>query len=551
MNSGDQYIVIIKLFPNWMKIIFLNFVLLIFTSTIWGNEKDSLLNVLDESISKRSDYFEQKENDLEKLKTLLRNSASKEVQFEISKQIMDSYSYYINDSALYYSNECLNLATELNNIDYQLDIKFRRACLLSVSELFHESFSILESIDPDKITAPYKAEYYRTYLLVYDNQIKDLDDPYYRNMYKEELIRSVDNYLSLSIQDSLTYLKVLAYKYYMEGSVKDATLIVNSILDYPDIPPYERAEFLYRWGTLLFEAPQEYRPEARKVLILASIEYNRLAITKNPPLIYLARLLLEEGDTDRAYSFINIGINDAMKFSNKHRQAQAGKIQSLIQDTYYTKINRQQTILKYYSVLLTVLLVFIGIIFVFLFRYIKVLKTTRAELSNTVSSLEETNYLKDAYIGYYLNLYSVFINKCEDIRKNIIRLVKTRQYDKLAELEIDLKMSTAREMDDLFSNFDKTFLELYPDFVEDVNKLLIAEEQYTIKNKKEIPAINTELRILALLKLGITDNKTISSFLSITLQTVYNYKSKIKAKAINESTFEEDVKRIKGIARSK
>lgn len=534
-----------------MKILFLTIVLLFVASAMWCKEKDSLLNALDESVSKRPYYFKQKEKSLGRLKALLKKSASKEVHFEISKQLMDSYSYYINDSALYYSNECLNLATELNNIDYQLDIKFKRACLLSISELFHEAFTLLGSVDPDKLAVPHKAEYYRASLLVYDNQIKDLDDPYYRNTYKEELIKSVDNYLSLSIQDSLTYLKVLAYKYYMEGSVKEASRVVNTILDYPDIPRYERAEFLYRWGTLLFEAPHEYRAEARKVLIQASIEYNRLAITKNPPLIYLARLLLEEGDTDRAYSFINIGINDAMKFSNKHRQAQAGKIQSLIQDTYYTKINRQQTVLKNYSVLLTVLLAVIGIIVAFLFRYIKVLKTTRTELSNTISRLEETNYLKDAYIGYYLNLYSVFINKCEDFRKTLIRLVKTKQYDKLSETEIDIKLSTAREIDDLFSNFDKTFLELYPGFVEDVNELLIKEEWYIIKKKKEIPTMNTELRILALLKLGITDNKTISSFLNITLQTVYNYRSKIKAKAINETTFEEDIKRIKGVAHSR
>lgn len=127
----------------------------------------------------------------------MKNSTSKEVQFEISKEIMDSYSYYINDSALYYSNKCLNLAIELENTDSQVDIKLKRAYVLSFSELFHESFSILESIDSDKLSLHYKGEYYRTYLLVYDNQIKDLDDLYYRNKYKEELIKCVDKYLSI------------------------------------------------------------------------------------------------------------------------------------------------------------------------------------------------------------------------------------------------------------------------------------------------------------------------------------------------------------------
>ncbi len=531
-----------------MKIILLNLILLFVPQLILSNESDSLLNILDESISKRSYYFEQKENSIGKLKTLLKNSTSKEVQFEISKEIMDSYSYYINDSALYYSNKCLNLAIELENTDYQVDIKLKRAYVLSFSELFHESFSILESIDSDKLSLHYKGEYYRTYLLVYDNQIKDLDDLYYRNKYKEELIKCVDKYLSIGQSDSLTYLKVLAYKYYMKGLVKDAAQTVNSILNYPDISPYENAEFLFRWGTVLFKAPQEYRLDAKKALTLAAIECNQLAITKNPPLIYLARILLEEGDTDRAYNYIQIALNDAMRFSNKHRLAHASQIQSLIQDTYYTKISSQKTALKYYSVLSTLLLVFLGIVLAFLYYYTKTLKATRAKLFNALSSQEETNYLKDAYIGYYLNLYSVFINKCEDIRKNIIRLVKTKQYDKLSEIDIDMKMSTEKEMDDLFANFDKTFLELYPYFVEGVNSLIVPEEQYTINKKKETPMINTELRILALLKLGITDNKSISSFLSITLQTVYNYRSKIKAKAINESTFEEDVKKIKGIA---
>ena len=134
----------------------------------------------------------------------------------------------------------------------------------------------------------------------------------------------------------------------------------------------------------------------------------------------------------------------------------------------------------------------------------------------------------------------------DDYRKYIIRKLQTKQYEDLIQSELELQSKKQFELDSLFADFDNTFLGLYPHFIEKVNIFLKEGEHYLLKNKREenILKLNTELRILALLKLNIVDNKTIASFLRITVQTVYNYRSKIKSKAIDEESFEEDIKKI-------
>ena len=166
---------------------------------------------------------------------------------------------------------------------------------------------------------------------------------------------------------------------------------------------------------------------------------------------------------------------------------------------------------------------------------------TKLELSKANSNLKEQNLVKEIYIGRYLTIYSTYIAKFEDYRRFFIRKLKSGNYDDLLKSENELLDNQRNEVDLLFIDFDNTFFELYPNFIESVNHFLLEDSRYTLKDEKKM---NTELRILALLKLGISENKMISSFLRITVQSVYNYRSKIKAKAINENDFEDEVRRI-------
>lgn len=160
------------------------------------------------------------------------------------------------------------------------------------------------------------------------------------------------------------------------------------------------------------------------------------------------------------------------------------------------------------------------------------------KLSSLNKKLDEANLIKEKYIGYFMNQCGIYINKLDEYRKNVNRKIKTGQID-------DLYKSSSRafekEIEELYINFDQAFLKLYPDFVDKFNSLLKPEEQYTL-NKDQL---NTELRIFALCRLGITDVNQIAVFLRYSIQTIYNYKSKVRGKSmIGGEQFEEEVRKL-------
>lgn len=527
-----------------MKVLLIVFCLFLCTTYLKANKINLLLKELDESISKRAYYQKEKETKLLKLKSGLDKATDKRDQYILVKQIMEEYSYFISDSAIFYSNKSLELATELKNKDYELDAKLSRAYLLCFPELFSESFKIMESINPENLPNNYKCKYYATYIHLYHNQIKDLNDSFYRHKYRREQMKYVDMYLSIGDKNNVEYLTVLAYKYYQNGDVPESVNIINKILESPNLSPYLYAEFLYNMGGVYLESGKELF-KAKEFLLRASIEYNKLSIKKNPALVYLAILLIEDGDVDRAYNYINIAMADVEQFSNKHRKSTTVKAYSTVQNTYLAKIEDQQSVLRNYSILQTILFFIVIIGFFFILRQMKMIKKRKAEVLEINKKLRENNHIKEVYIGHYLNQYSTNISRFEEYKKLIFRKINSGQLEDLAKSEIKSSIKSKKEIENLFSEFDKTFLDLYPNFIENVNGLLASENRYSLKkNQDNILRLNTEIRILALLRLGITENKDIALFLRVTVQTVYNYRSKIKSKAIRENTFEEDVKKI-------
>jgi len=158
-------------------------------------------------------------------------------------------------------------------------------------------------------------------------------------------------------------------------------------------------------------------------------------------------------------------------------------------------------------------------------------------------NLDEANLVKEEYIGYFMNQCSVYIDKMDNYRTLIKRKVNARQIDELHSL-ISSTHVVNEAINELFNNFDKVFLKLYPGFVEKVNSLLKEGEGYQVKK-----SLNTELRILALIRLGITDTNQIAVFLRNSVQTIYNYRSKLRKKAkTDQDDFEEKIKKIGSVS---
>jgi len=160
----------------------------------------------------------------------------------------------------------------------------------------------------------------------------------------------------------------------------------------------------------------------------------------------------------------------------------------------------------------------------------------------TNRSLAEANHIKEEYIKSFLEICTEYIDRLENFKNIVNRKIKTGQTADIIKMTTSSAQDSSKELKELYNNFDRAFLKIYPNFVIEINKLLRADEQYPIDNGQNL---NQELRVFALIRLGVTNNNRIATFLHYTLRTIYNYRSKVKSKAIDpDDNFEQLVQRI-------
>jgi len=182
------------------------------------------------------------------------------------------------------------------------------------------------------------------------------------------------------------------------------------------------------------------------------------------------------------------------------------------------------------------MLIILALVTYLVIRQLKIIAKSRKELSSANEKLsilnvqlDEANRIKEEYVAFFINQCSIYLERFERYKKLISKRLSVGQIDKLSEM-VNNKKNVEMDLDELYQSFDKAFLRIYPNFIEEVNKLLKPEERYPSTN-----VLNTELRIFALIRLGINDSAQISDFLRYSLRTIYNYRSRVKAKSVIEN----------------
>jgi DNA repair exonuclease SbcCD ATPase subunit len=169
------------------------------------------------------------------------------------------------------------------------------------------------------------------------------------------------------------------------------------------------------------------------------------------------------------------------------------------------------------------------------------LSTLNSQLSTLNSQLSESNRVKEEYIGRFMSLCSQYIDKLDDYRKMVNKKMKNKELDELYRLSKSSELKE-QEVEELLQNFDSVFLHLFPNFVNDFNALLQPEMQIHPKSENRLV---TEIRIFALIRLGIEDSSKIAEFLHYSVNTIYNYRARIKNGALdNRESFERRVKML-------
>ena len=553
MKSGLFILIICLLFPAYVCAD---------TSKHALEENRKLLHSLDSLLEQQDLFVRVKEERIKQLK--MQYSRVKDVKelYAMNRMVYLEYRVYDADSALHYINKNIQLAQQTNNRTWEVVSLLEQSFVLTSSGLLTEALKAVSDIQPEELPQNLRSEYFGRLCTLY-SRLRDYSSEnsqlseHYNNLQKAFR----DSVYLTATPDELRYWNCRAWLY----------------LGTPEIEPVKQAfeenkqtlsNDSRKYSIATYNLSAIYRSENNeskylKNLILSAMADIRSVNGDIGSLQEIAEYLFKHGEIDRAYNYILYCSQKAMLFHNRVRIVKMSHLQNQIYKAYQEQSRTQQKRLQ--ASLIAVSFLFLVLIGAFLFirkqmhrlkeanlkldstnqklsvnmdalstahqRLEEVnmqLKDLNTQLQEVNDQLRESNYVKEEYIGYVFNICSTYISKLEEFRKNINRKLKVGQIEDVKAMT-DSSATASNELKEFYQNFDTIFLHLYPDFVGDFNALLLPEERIELK---EGELLNTELRIHALIRLGITDSVKIADFLHCSAQTVYNNRLRTRNKSI-------------------
>ena len=327
----------------------------------------------------------------------------------------------------------------------------------------------------------------------------------------------------------------------------------------------QQKEYEHDVAICAYTLSESYRlkgDKEKEFLIVSAIADMTTAVREYISLRKLAILLYQEGDIERAYSYVKICMEDAAACNARLRKLEILEIFPIINDAYQQKTEKQQEQMKWTLASISMLSFFLLLAIFYVYKQMKRLAVARKEVIDTNKRLKELNeelhlsmhklkeanhsiaensYLKDEYIGRYMDQCSVYLEKMDNYRRSLGKIAATGNVEELYK-NIKSSKFIEGELKEFYANFDNTFLQMFPTFVEDFNALLTNDEQISLKTGERM---NTELRIFALIRLGISDSVKIAQFLRYSVTTIYNYRTKVRNKAAGDrNLLEQEVMKI-------
>lgn len=520
-----------------------------------------MLADLDHQLDIRQSYDVPKVNRLVSLQQLASNkNLSLDQLYALNETLIEEYKAYNFDSTKNVIGRDIVIAERLgdrNKIDHS---KILLAFMYSTSAHYLEAQGMLETIDTSSISPDLKHEYFTTYhrlareLAEYsqDGEVKGraiAERAYYRRRLYSILDPSSDEYVNLQVEEMRE-----------AGKTAAADSLNRALISRTDPNTHDYAIYVYNQSLIEQELKDE---DARlKWLILSAQADIKNSIKDYGSLTTVSSILFDRQDLDHAFKYIQISMDDALFYNSKLRPWQIAYMLPKIEKAYQDRQARQKQQITVFLIIISVLLLFaLSMALVLVQRSRKLSKTQKelkdmnrrvvdnntqlasmnAQLSEMNRQVTEADTIKEEYIALFLNLLSDNIEKMKAYRSDVRKKLTLGEIDKLKS---DLSKANMMddEISDFYHTFDTAFLSLYPNFVKEFNALLSDEGKIELK-KGEL--LNTELRIFALIRLGITDSGKIATLLRYSVNTIYNYRAKVKNYALNSrEDFEESVRRI-------
>ena len=527
---------------------FIIVIIFIFSSIqCYGLDRGELLKDLDKKIEQRQFYMDKKESRIDSLRNLLISDMSLSKRYTLNHQIYKEYSTYRCDSAMRYVFNNIELANQMDIQKYKDESSIALSMLLSTTGMYRESIENLNNINRQQLDKVLLSEYYSVTEWTYYAASEYTNDSLYAPKYihLEGLYRdSVFHTLAAGSKRFNYYKGKILMN---EGKLENALEIFLNT--YPSmeidtrlyaIITFDIATIYQRFGNI---------DKYEEFLIRAAISDQVNPLKENLAGQELALFLFRNkpNDLKRAYRYIQCSMEDAQFYNNRLRIVQISEKLPIIVEAYQTKIESEKKKLVFTIIGISILSIATLILSFYLYKQIKLIRRNRKELTklntdlNSLNGkLQDANHTREEYVGIFIDLCSNYIDKLDKYREMVKRKIVARQFDDLFQT-VSSTRGIEIEQNDFLQNFDMSFLKLFPTFINEFNELLLPEEKISPKKGENL---NRELRIFALIRLGIKDSARIASFLRYSPQTVYNNRTKVRNKAKDKENFEKEIARI-------
>lgn len=534
-------------------------VLLLIATTCSASQQSNqaLYHTLDSLIAKYNQLTAEKERRVTNIKDGVRGiKLSPEQQYDQNQRLYDEYVAYKFDSAFYYIEKNVNALSASADYDRFAASAVRMAHILAVTGLFDRARRLLDKVNPDSISDQQKIAYYtqQSELNLYRSEMAQFTNYFYDYIKRAQYYRQL--VMQIAPKDSYDYVFNRATYICEAGDTEEAIRILEAYLS-----KTEQGTRIYSiiTSTLAFFYQKKGVPEKQEYyLLLSAISDERSAIRENNSLRSLSELLMDRGNYDDAYRYLLQAISEAKFYGSRIRMMQVGRMAPQILQLYDAERTRTQQrtslllmVISFISIILAGIIVYTLILYrkkhaagLKIIEMNKMLASHSEEIESVNTQMKEANRIKEEYIGRFLELSSQLISDSEQRLKQLNRLARER---KLEELYAELKTMEPvnKGIRKFHSHFDTAFLNIYPHFISEVNNLLNPKCRFDVEQDgTPVKHLSTELRVLALIRLDINDNQEIADILRSSITTIYTYRSKIKARAINKESFEDDVRKI-------
>ena len=536
--------------------------LLLPTTLSAGSKTQQLRQKLDNLLEQRNALIDNKNKDINRLKKNLTTSENTLKRLQTYEQLFEEYYVFQFDSAMTYLNKGIKLAKETQNTYYYNSNTISKAELLSIGGLYNEAIHEIEQVDTTVLDKAQHFEYYFSLFRIHTYWADFCNDKTYTPTHRLKAQEYLKKAMPFCDETDKTYEYYLGeYAVFVLNNPQAARAhYLKAIKQLPQNSRFYAMSCFALSGSYGNEGNTEKQEE---FLLLSSIADIENCTMENFALQNLAMYIFEHNkdELDLAQQYIQTALEDAHFYNNRLRIIEISSKLPVIVSSYQQTLNQRNKVQMTAIIVISLLLLFLLSAVFYIVKQTKRLSLQQQELQKNNNQLSElnrqqkelntqlhglnallvdTNRKRERLAKLYIDLCAKYIARLKKQQTLVKRKIKANQTTELLS-QLSSERLSEEDAATFLSRFDKAFLDLYPDFTEELNSLLLPEGQIQNKNTDEL---TTEQRIMALIRLGVKESAEIADLLFYSPQTIYNYRSVLKGKAINKETFEEEVMKL-------